>query len=103
MIAAATVTARAQTIDMGVWLPFLKARAQYQSNCAPCHGIEGAAPLTYAPSFALGEGLNVEFGLLLLTLQEGGLYMPPWKDLFDFEEQEWRVTTSPNDPEYVAF
>jgi hypothetical protein len=22
---------------------------------------------------------------------------------FDAEEQEWRVTTSPNDPEYVAF
>ena len=88
---AAAAAAQAQGIDPGDWDSFRKARAQYQTNCTPCHGLEGAAPLTYAPSFALGEGLNVEFGLLLLTLQNGGLYMPPWESAFSYEEQGWLI------------
>ncbi len=90
-VTAARAQAPAQMIDAGVWDSFLNARAQYQASCTPCHGLEGAAPLTYAPSFALGEGLNSEFGVLLLTLQNGGLYMPPWESLFSYEEQEWLV------------
>ncbi len=89
--AAAHAQSRSQGIDAGDWGSFLKAREQYQANCTPCHGLEGAAPLTYAPSFALGEGLNVEFGVLLLTLQNGGLYMPPWESMFSYEEQEWLI------------
>lgn len=53
------------------WARVLEARGLYAQHCAPCHGLEGAADLTlYAPGFALGEGLDAEFGLLLLTSEE---------------------------------
>lgn len=79
----------AQAVDAAVWEPFLKARTQYQWNCSPCHGRLGAAPLTYAPSFALGEGLRQEYGILLLTIQNGGIFMPPWENILSYEDQDW--------------
>ncbi len=82
---------RSQTIDADIWARFLEARDMYAQHCAPCHGLEGAAGLTpYAPGFALGEGLDAEFGQLLLTIQEGtGGFMPPWESILSFEEQDW--------------
>ncbi len=54
------------------WARFLEARGLYAQHCAPCHGREGAAGLMpYAPGFALGEGPDAEFGVLLLTTEEG--------------------------------
>lgn len=87
--AAVHAQSRAQGVDAGNWDSFLKARAQYQWNCSPCHGRVGAAPLTYAPSFALGEGLRQEYGILLLTIQNGGMFMPPWENILSYEDQDW--------------
>ena len=79
---------RSQTIDAGTWAGFLKARALFAQHCEPCHGLEeDASP--FAPTFALGEGLEAEFGLLLLTIQEGLGYMPSWQGVLSYEEQEW--------------
>lgn len=81
-----------QTIDADTWARFLESRRMYGIHCAPCHGLEGAAGLKpYAPSFALGDGLDAEYGLLLSMIQEGTDKMPPWKGILSYEEQDWAL------------
>lgn len=81
---------RAQEIDEETWSRFLEARALYVRHCSACHGFEGAEGFTpYAPGFALGEGLDREFGMLLLSIQQGAGLMPPWESILSYEEQDW--------------
>lgn len=90
LAAGLTIEGRAQTIDDEIWSHFLETRTQYVRHCAPCHGHEGAEGLTpYAPGFALGEGLDRDYGMLLLSIQEGAGLMPPWESVLSYEEQDW--------------
>ena len=81
---------RTQTIDDDTWSRFLEARALYVRHCSQCHGHDGPEGFTpYAPGFALGDGLDREFGMLLLSIQEGVGLMPPWENILSYEEQDW--------------
>jgi hypothetical protein len=37
----------------------------------------------------VGEGLDREFGMLLLSIQNGAGLMPPWGNVLSYEEQDW--------------
>lgn len=64
------------------------AREVFETNCAICHGYDGAALVEGAPSFAKGERLEKKDSELLKTIQDGKDPMPAWKDVISPAEQK---------------
>ncbi|OHC76421.1 MAG: hypothetical protein A3G18_03535 [Rhodospirillales bacterium RIFCSPLOWO2_12_FULL_58_28] len=64
------------------------ARDVFETNCAVCHGYDGAALVEGAPSFAKGERLEKKDAELLKTINDGKDPMPAWKDVISPTEQK---------------
>ena len=63
-------------------------RELFETNCAVCHGIDGAPVLPNAPRFSEGERMEKTDAQLLTSLSDGLNVMPPWKGVLS--EQEMR-------------
>ena len=81
-----SVPASAGEIDTEMIVHLLQGRRNYRIHCAPCHGLDGIAALTYAPGFRSGVAvLSDEYFLELM--ETGGLMMPPWGYVLTQEER----------------
>lgn len=57
----------------------------YQRFCAGCHGYNGIATYSVAPSFAKGERLTSTDKVLLESIARGKNIMPPWEQVLSDE------------------
>lgn len=64
------------------------AREVFETNCAICHGYDGAALVEGAPNFAKGERLEKKDAELMKTIRDGKEPMPSWKDVISPAEQK---------------
>lgn len=53
-------------------------RRTFAAICSSCHGMDGRATLSYAPSFARGEALDQDDSILIRSVRDGINRMPPW-------------------------
>ena len=60
-------------------------RGIYQRHCVSCHGVNGIAAFGQAPSFAFGERMEKDTGVLLSTILNGHGSMPAWNDKLPVE------------------
>lgn len=56
---------------------FQSGRETYVAICSSCHGIDGKASLSYAPSFYYGERLEKDILILVRSVRNGLGRMPP--------------------------
>ena len=77
IVAAPALPGHGGEIDAETTIHLLKGRRDYRTHCAPCHGLDGTATLSYAPDLLAGvAGLNDEY--FLGIMETGGFMMPPW-------------------------
>ena len=55
-------------------------REIFISNCSSCHGINGKASISNAPSFYYGERLEKDILILVRSVREGLGRMPPQEE-----------------------
>ena len=87
IVATLATTGHGGEIDAEMTVNLLQGQWDYRKNCAPCHGLDGTATLSYAPDLLAGVAvLSDEY--FLEMMETGGLMMPPWRFVLS---QEARV------------
>jgi len=65
-------------------------RADYETYCAGCHGLNGVARYVASPSFAIGERMDKPDERLLDSIANGRGMMPSWREKLG-DEQRRRI------------
>ncbi len=85
-LGAPAAPAQTAEIDAEAIVHLLQGQKNYRTHCAPCHGRDGIATLTYAPGFRSGVAVLTDEYILTL-LETGGFKMPPWGHVLTQEER----------------